>query len=233
MRTKLLLVCSILAFMVLVLPGTASADWFENFDSYALGSGLHGQGGWHGWDGNPAYDAYVSDAFSHSAPHSAAIAGSTDIIQEYQNYVTGAWVFTAWQYIPSGFSGISYFILLNTYNDFGPYNWSTQVWFDSASGLVGSDPEGNSLPLIMGQWVEIRIMINLDQDVQTFFYGGQQLYQKSWTEGMSGGGELNIGALDLYANGASSVYYDDLSLVPDLPSAVQTTTWGRVKQSFR
>ena len=29
---------------------------------------------------------------------------------------------------------------------------------------------------------------------------------------MSGGGILNIGAVDLYANSASAVYYDDISL---------------------
>ncbi|HOZ38193.1 MAG TPA: hypothetical protein PLH64_05525 [Anaerolineaceae bacterium] len=31
---------------------------------------------------------------------------------------------------------------------------------------------------------------------------------------MSGGGIENIAAVDLYANGASSVYYDNLSLTP-------------------
>ena len=29
-------------------------DWSDNFDSYATGSQLHGQGGWKGWDNNPA-----------------------------------------------------------------------------------------------------------------------------------------------------------------------------------
>ncbi len=233
MKTKLLLICSMVMFCVLTLPGTASADWSENFDSYALGSGLHGQGGWHGWDGSSAYNAYVTDLYSHSAPHSAAVSGATDIVQEFQNYTAGVWLFTTWQYIPTGFSGISYFILLNTYNDFGPYNWSTQVSFNAITGMVFSEPQSASLPLIRGQWVEIRVVIDLDQNLQTCFYGGQMLYQKSWTEGMSGGGALNIGALDLYANSASPIYYDDLSLRQDIPTATETLTWGRLKQSFR
>ncbi|MBN2228921.1 MAG: hypothetical protein JW779_04940, partial [Candidatus Thorarchaeota archaeon] len=34
-------------------PGDPSYPWIDTFDSYALGSGLHGQGGWAGWDYNP------------------------------------------------------------------------------------------------------------------------------------------------------------------------------------
>ena len=55
-------------------------------------------------------------------------------------------------------------------------------------------------------------MIDLDGNTQNFFYGGQLLFSSSWTEGMSGGGALNIAAVDLYANGATSIFYDDISL---------------------
>ncbi|MCA9870115.1 MAG: hypothetical protein KC487_07020, partial [Anaerolineae bacterium] len=48
---------------------------------------------------------------------------------------------------------------------------------------------------------------------QTFYYDNQVLYTGSWSEGVSGGGSINIAAVDLFANGASTVYYDDLSLV--------------------
>jgi hypothetical protein len=222
-----------MAFCCLVLPSPASADWFENFDSYANGSGLHGQGGWHGWDGNPAADAYVSNLYSYSAPHSASVAGASDIVQNFSGYTSGVWIFTAWQYIPSEFSGQSYVLLLNTYNDLGPYNWSSQVMFDGAAGMVISDPEGDTLPIIRGQWVELRVRIDLDANLQTFYYDNQELYQKSWTEGVSGGGALDIGALDLFANSATAIYYDDISLGADQPTAVKTTTWGWMKQSFR
>ena len=40
------------------------------------------------------------------------------------------------------------------------------------------------------------------------------LVQKTWTNGVSGGGALNIAAVDLFANGATSVYYDNISLLP-------------------
>jgi hypothetical protein len=142
-------------------------------------------------------------------------------------------VFTAWQYIPTGFTGQTYFILLNTYNDGGPYNWSCQVSFNSTGNVVTSEPDLATLPMITGQWVEIRVVIDLDADTQTFYYGGQPLYTKSWTEGMSGGGAPVIAAVDLFANNAGAVYYDDLSLLPDGGTPVERVTWGQVKGSFR
>ena len=40
-----------------------------------------------------------------------------------------------------------------------------------------------------------------------------------WSMGYTGGGTVtnNIGALDLFANGASTIYYDDISISPLLP----------------
>jgi hypothetical protein len=136
MMKKITVDCSMLMFVGLTLPGTASADWSDNFDSYILGSGLHGQGGWHGWDGSAAADAYVSNLYAYSLPHSASVAGASDIVHEYDGYTTGCWSYSAWQYVPTGFSGISYFILLNTYGN-GPYNRSnmSRLTYDRA-GLL-------------------------------------------------------------------------------------------------
>jgi hypothetical protein len=191
---------------------TASANWYEDFDSYQTGSGLHGQGGWAGWEGDPQWDAYVTDLYARSAPNSLESTLNTDIVQEFEGYTSGQWTFTAWQYIPENFVGESYFILLNTYG-IGVHNWSTQIRFDD-EGFVESEFEGNQLGLIYEQWVEVRVEIDLDADVQDIYYGGQLLSSKSWTEGVSGGGAVNIGAVDIFANGASPIYWDDMSLVP-------------------
>ncbi|MCB8942743.1 MAG: tandem-95 repeat protein [Ardenticatenaceae bacterium] len=189
-------------------------SWSDNFDSYATGSQMHGQGGWKGWDNSPAAGALTSNAEALSAPNSVDILGASDLVHEYSGYTSGQWIYTAWQFVPDTFAGTSYFIMLNTYADGGSNNWSVQVQFDSASNLVLSDNDGATLPLIKGQWVEIRLEIDLDADVQTFYYDGQMLYQKSWVDGVSGGGVANIAAVDLFANNASTVYYDDISLMP-------------------
>ncbi|MCB8942744.1 MAG: choice-of-anchor B family protein [Ardenticatenaceae bacterium] len=191
-------------------------SWSDNFDSYATGSQMHGQGGWKGWDNSPAAGALTSNAEALSAPNSVDILGASDLVHEYSGYTSGQWIYTAWQFVPDTFAGTSYFIMLNTYADGGSNNWSVQVQFDSASNLVLSDNDGATLPLIKGQWVEIRLEIDLDADVQTFYYDGQMLYQKSWVDGVSGGGVANIAAVDLFANNASTVYYDDISLAAPL-----------------
>ncbi len=191
--------------------------WEENFDSYDLGSSMHGQGGWRGWDDNPDAAGYVSDVQAQSSPHSVEIAwfGATaaDLIHEFTGVSSGEWTFTAYQYIPSDFSGETNFLLLNTYNDGGPYHWSNAVSFSSDTGEVRSW-EGETLLIIFDQWVEIRVEIDFSADWQEIYYDDDLLVEKSWTEGIEPGGVLNLACVDLYAGDASStsVYYDDFSL---------------------
>lgn len=220
-----------LAAVAILCPVTAQADWTENFDSYALGSSMHGQGGWEGWLGDPNATAYVTDAQAYSTPHSVEITGASDLVHPYDGYVMGQWVYTAWQYIPTEFSGTTYFLLLNTY--VGTQNWSTQVSFNSSGQYIQNDGTGDQLPMITGRWVEIRVEIDLDADTQTFYYDNQMLFSSSWTEGISGGGALNIGCVDLYANASTPVYYDDISLLPAGGVPAEETSWGGVKSLFR
>jgi len=198
------------------------APWSDNFDSYPTGQDLHGVGGWKGWANDPAASASTSATQARSAPNSVNINTTSDLVHEYSE-TSGLWTYTAWQYIPSGYAGQSYFILLNQYDDAGATNnWSTQICFDSSTGLVRDDVPGNctgtpTLSIVFDQWVELRVEIDLDADTQAFYYNDQLLYTDTWTEHVSGGGITAIGAVDLFANGADPVYYDDLSLSP--PSA--------------
>ncbi len=198
----------------------ALANWSDNFDSYATNSSLHGQGGWKGWGNDSAYTAYTRDTQATSTPNSVEIVSTSDLVHEYTGITSGLWHYTAWQYIPTDFTGESYFIMLNQYDDAGATNnWSTQVNFNGSLNLVVSEGEStDTLPLIRGEWVEIRVEIDLDNDIQRFYYGDDLLYEVTWTDGVSGGGILNVGAVDLFGNTGSAVYYDDLSLefqVPD------------------
>ena len=214
----------------IALPVAAQADWTENFDSYAVGSGLHGQGGWEGWLGDPTWNAYITDVVSLSPMNSVEITGTSDMVHPYTGYSTSQWIYTAHQYIPSSFSGQTYFIMLNTYA--GTQNWSIQVAFTGGM-VVNEGISGGTLPIAYDRWVEIRVMIDLAANMQTFYYNGQVLYVGTWTGEVSTGGALNIGAVDLFANGASPVYYDDLSLVQDIPVPADETSWGGVKGLFR
>jgi hypothetical protein len=192
-------------------------EFLENFDSYAPGSDMHGQGGWKGWDNNPGAGALVSNVVSLSPPNSVDIIGASDLVHEFSGFTSGQWTLTAWMFLPGNSTANTYFIALNTYADLGPYNWSTQVCFNTFAGVVVDDvgadcTTGPSLPLVTDQWVEIRVEIDLTANTQSFFYNGTMLYSDTWTEHVSGGGVANIAAIDLFANASDSVFYDDVSL---------------------
>ena len=218
--------------MVLVLAAAVSAlaqgsaqgntpaftAWYENFDSYGTDISLHGVGGWKGWSNNPAATAYTRDEQRRSLPNSVNIMGASDLVHEYTGVNSGLWRFTAWQYIPVTFIGESYFILLNQYDDTGlTLNWSTQVDFIAAQGLVHNDgTAGGTLPIIYSQWVRILVEIDFEADLQRFYYGGNLLFQGSWTDGVSGGGILNFAAVNLDSSNSSELYYDDISTVAEV-----------------
>jgi hypothetical protein len=144
------------------------------------------------------------------------VVDATDLVHEFAGYTTGQFTFTAWQYIPEDFLGLTYFILLSDYQDVGANNkWAVQMRFDSDLQVVESEFDAINLPLITGQWVEIRCEIDLDTDWLEMYYDGELLHEKAWTAGPNNAGDglLNIAAVDLYANAATAVYYDDLELV--------------------
>jgi hypothetical protein len=204
-------------------PKATTVFWEDNFDSYDDGSSMHGQGGWKGWDNDPTYTAYVSSDYSTSTPHSVNIEANADLVHEFDGCTSGQWTFTAWQYIPTDFLGQSYFILLSSYEDgMGQDNlWSCQIRFDSDLEIVEAEHGGPNLPLITGEWIELRVEIDLDTDWYEFYYDDDLLEEKEWTAGPNNDytSILNIDAVDLFANLASPVYYDDLSLVGESTSA--------------
>lgn len=62
-------------------------------------------------------------------------------------------------------------------------------------------------------------VLDLTHDTCALYYGGQLLYQGTWSGEVSGSIISNLGAVGLYTNGVSAIYYDDLSLAPK-PSLV-------------
>jgi len=204
-------------------------DFFENWDSYAVGSNVHGQGGWKGWANDPNAGAFVDDAFSVSPTNSINIEGPSVLIHEFSGYTSGFVTVTAKMYIPGDFTGDTYFIFENVYSDVDTsiISWSTQVIFRGASGTVENfDGAANpgSLPFVTDAWADLKLEIDLDADVQTFYYNGEVLYTGSWTNQFPDQGVpgiLNIGSIDLFAGAptlSTPVYYDDLSIVPGIPS---------------
>lgn len=214
------------AALLFIVPA-ASADWFEDFDSYAAGSGLHGQGGWAGWHGSSEWDAFVTDVQARSAPNSVAINPTSDIVQGF-NETKHEWEMTAWCYIPTGSTGRTFFIMLNRYYPLAD-DWSVQYEFDTDAGIL-TTTMGDSVkvPIIYDQWVEVRIEINLNMNAQRKYYDGVELEYTQWNRPS---GVTEIAALDLFSDGASDIYWDDCSLVQT--SALEQTTWGSIKAAMQ
>jgi len=219
---------------IALCASSAVAQWSDNFDSYAVtGQPLGFQGGWEEW--TTGASAFVTNAQFRSAPNAVAVGPlhpsvstlETDLVHQYHDplnpgtYDHGTWVYSAWQYIPSTTTGTTYFIMMNTYSfPAGPYAWSVQVQFNPAAGTVVGDcgaAANWTVPLTTDQWVQIRVIIDLDHNKTQVFYGDQEpspVY--TWTGGVFGGGsgQNAIAAVDLYANNGSDVYYDDIELYP-------------------
>ena len=233
---KLGLICALAG--VAVLPAAAMADFLDGFESYAAGSNLHGQGGWKGWDNDPAHAGTASSAFAHTGTKSAAIttpSASTygdDLTHEFAGVNAGVWTFTAWQYIPgntpSGAGRNTYLILMNTYTDGGDSTvdrWSLQLKFDLATTgatanrvyddtlAAAGSPGTNFVPIVRDAWVPIQVVIDLGADTMNASYNGSTVISTTWRRGTAGA-NLTIQAVDLYSSTTGPVYYDDLALVP-------------------
>jgi hypothetical protein len=198
-----------------VLPGRAAAAVFDDFESYAVGSNLYGQEGWAGWAGHTNAGALVSSNFSFSPTRSVNITGPSSLVRTFSGATNGQWVFRVMQYIPSTSTGTNGVILMNTYR--APYayvtaflNWSVQIRNNMDTGQVISDLDGGAtLPMVKDAWVEVRCEINLDANSVSEFYNGQLLSTHAWQDGT---GLNEIQALNLFANNAGPVYYDNVSL---------------------
>lgn len=209
--------------------GSPTVPWFEGFESYAAGSGMHGQGGWSGWDDNPAYDAPVSDVVSRSGVNSVEVSGGADLVHESCTSGGGIYSYETWQYIPADFDSNgtgqfagSFFILMNTYEAGGVHDaphWSVQMQFDSNDGLLkvfhGDGLNTVNVPYVDQRWVRIQAIIDLDDDWTRIYYDDALVTEYPWTGGVlgGGGGAYDIAAVDLVGNGASPVYYDDLRFI--------------------
>ena len=221
--------------LMLAMASPASAQLFnDNFDSYVNGQNLHGVGGWLGWDGDANSTGFVTNAFSNSAPHSLAIDGMnppgnvSDLVQEFVTDGTGSYTLTVDTYFPSDSTGIQFFIMLNRYSVGGSKNWSTQTAFDHSTGMItetdGGIGKSGMVPIVYDQWATIEMVIDLDVNTVSFSYNGQSLFSgQDWAQS----GDLDIGAVDLWSNFASVMYYDNFNLTPT-PGALALLALGGV-----
>jgi len=210
----------------LACVGLVKGQWEDDFETYVPGASLHGLGGWQGWDNNPLLSGMATAPQAFHGLQSVEVSGPVNMVRRFTGVTSGRWQLRTTQFVPSDYVAGgpppnvgTYFALLNTYEDGGPYNWSVQFRFDSTDGQIHCDcGSGTSVlrPYVTDRWVPIEVVIDLNLDAAEVFYDGRLLGNYPWTGGIlgEGGGALNVAAVQLYANGSSSVFYDYASLLP-------------------
>jgi hypothetical protein len=204
----------LVAVALLGVSGVASAQTFwDDFEAYADGSAMHGQGGWKGWGNAAAAGAPVSSQYAFSGTKSVEIGPNSDLVQQFACN-GGRWIFSAMQYIPSGGTGNQFFILMNVYNDAGSgLVWSVQMRFTLNTGEIQAQDGGSTSratsQIIYDEWVEVKCVIDLMNNKVDYYYGGEKFGSYTWTTGAN----MTFQAVDLYDDAsASPIYYDDVKL---------------------
>jgi len=211
LSVSLALACA--AALALAPAAATAQDWYDSFEDYDADLQVAGQGIWQTWSGGTgtAEDAYVSEEQAATGVNSLKIVGPNDTVAYFQDLTGGLWIVKAKVYVPAGMSGTLYFIMLNRYSTAcgGGCDWSVQVPMNAGAGTIHDDMGGATLPLIVDEWVEIRVEIDLNNNLHSIFYNGDPLaLSRVWDDG----GNNAIQAIDLYSGDCSGAYYDDVSL---------------------
>ena len=84
----------------------------DDFESYAVGSTIAGQGAWQTWDYAPGVDSTVENTFLNTTGTTTGANGNVleltpndDIVRTFGGLTSGAFTFTSETYVPSGQAG--------------------------------------------------------------------------------------------------------------------------------
>jgi len=203
--------------------------WSDSFEAYAVGSTMPGQGGWEEWNMlvhvDPGRVANSPVPAQHGTQY-MMVRNDGDTIRQFTGYTSGKYSLNGWMYLPSTLTHPAYWIVLNKYSHFGPYNWSVQIRFNTISMpgnwcIDAGSPCTASGPYPMDQWFEIRVDVDLTNDTTEVYLDSVLMAPAySWQNGIfgQGGGLLAIACLDDYAGGTSvpteEHYFDNHNVVP-------------------
>ena len=199
--------------------GTAQT-FSDDFESYAAGSALEGQGGWAGWDNVNTTFTTVTTAQAHSGSQSIQVNPGADTVQEFTQATTGDWVFSLWVYAPASFTSEIDIMIMNAYAPGGPYEWGSWLTLAGGTSTVTCNCGGigaGMTTLPVDRWFEVRKEIDLQSDMAEIWFDGTLLATYPWSGGYNGNqnhGLPAITAIDLYATGSGDgVFIDDVNLM--------------------
>lgn len=205
-----------------------TADICDNIETYTAGETIGSFADWWTtWSGTEggAEDGIVSADQAYSGVHSMLIpeGGVNDVILLLGNVATGTYTL-AWQmYVPDGKT--AYY---NIQDDETPgIAWNLDTYFGySDVGVVGTSGEGivwsslfselETFTYPLGQWFEVKHVINLDDELIDVWIDGVLVYSSDYAG-------TQIGSVDFYSIDANNRCYIDDVLYEGESTPVLTT----------
>ena len=206
-----------------ILSASAQTILFEdNFDSYAVGSGVVAQNtNWAYWSAGTPSDANVSSDFANSGANSANINGTaTDLVLPIGPFTTGKYDIKFKMFLPAGAGG--YFNALHTWSGSSTaYQWACDVFFDGtgvATWTTGGTP-GGAVTVGTDVWFDVQVTADMDNDLGRLYFNGVVANEWQWSLNNANGaaGSNTLAAFDFYgtktANTAGNYYIDDVQVI--------------------
>ena len=210
------------------IPAPANI-YATDFESFVAGTKVACQDpvNWTTWSNAPcgAEDGMVSTDYAFSAPNSAKIDGSNDLVLPMGNKTTGKYEFSFEMFIPAGHGG--YYNILHDFQG-ATSEWGLEFYFEDA-GTAQLHAGGQIAPIAYNhdQWFTVTNIIDLDNDLAEVFLDGVSVLSWQWSLDPSTGnpGTNMLSATDFYSGaGATGIvnplYYFD-NLVYKVADAVQ------------
>ena len=197
--------------------GGGTAIFEDDFEIYNAGEQVACQNpdDWTTWTNAPcgSEDAYVSDLYAHSGANSANVVTDNDLVKELDSYLTsGVYSLGLYIYIPTGNDG--YYNVLTDFAGGANAEWGFEVYFNvGGDGSVnGGATAAATFNYSFDTWMYSELVVDLDNDLATYYLDGTMIHSWQWTAGAAGGGsQLQLAALDFFgATATTSFFFDDL-----------------------
>jgi len=177
----------------------------NDFESFTAGGQVACQDPihWTTWSNtpcSPTKDAYISTDFAQSGANSIIDEGVNDLVLNMGNKTTGKYEYNFSIYIPSDFCG--YYGVLQDFAG-SSSKWGLEVYFHTdGTGLVNADGNNaTSFTYVHNQWIPIKNIIDLDNDLAELIINGVSVYLWQWSLGATGTGGVNqLSASDFFAS---------------------------------
>jgi len=199
---------------------------FDDIDAYAPGDYIAEVGDdWTTWSNAPggAEDALVTDAQASSPSNSVVVELNQDLVLIMEDYTSGVYSYEMKMFVPTGYCG--YFNLQKTSTP--GEEWAFQIYYQT-DGMAYADmaaAAAYSHPFNHDEWMDLKVIVDLDSDWATYFFNGEEIGGYQWTLGTFGtAGLLQFGGVNIFGGANATTtdtpmfYFDDVKLTELVPA---------------